>query len=137
LRALHPTTATQVIIHHEPDRAETAGPAAAGRAKPPPRPQPAAEPAAGLLELRADPLGSDIRILFAVEPANTVTLLAVLEDPEAVSEHGDEAIRLASDLLAEIREAGWPADVEEVTLENSGAFLARFFPPDGDDGSPE
>jgi hypothetical protein len=96
---------------------------------PPPRPL-AAELAPGPLELRVDPLGSDIRILLAAEPADTVTLLAVLEGPEAVSDHGADAVRLASDLLAEIRADGWPADVDEVALEDSGAFLARFFPAD-------
>jgi phage shock protein A len=108
------------------------------RAPPPPQPEPpegplAADPAPGLLELGVDAGGSEIRILFAVAPANTVTLLAVLDGPEALSEHGAEAISVASDLLTEIREEGWPADVDEVTLEDSGVFLARFFP--ADDGS--
>jgi len=83
-----------------------------------------------LLELRADPLGTDTRILLAVEPADTVMLLAVLEGPEAVSEHGAEAIRVTSDLLTEIREGGWPADMEVITLADAGALLARFFPAD-------
>jgi len=100
----------------------------------PPSPLPAETmPAPGLLELRADPLGSEIRILLAVEPAGTVTLLAVLEGPEAASDHGADAVKLASDLLTEIRQDGWPPDVFEVALEDSGAFLATFFP--ADDGS--
>jgi phage shock protein A len=90
----------------------------------------ASQTAPGLLELRANSLGSEIRVLLAVEPADTVTLLAVLEGPEAVSEHGVNAVKLASDLLTEIREDGWPADMGEVTLEDTGAFLARFFPAD-------
>lgn len=100
---------------------------------PPPQPQTrpvADEPARGLLELRADTTGTDIRILFAVEPADTVTLLAVLEGPDAVSEHGPDAVRLASDLLTEVRADGWPVDVDEVSLADSGAFLASFFPAD-------
>jgi hypothetical protein len=102
--------------------------------KPPPHPpQPRAEPAPGLLELRADPLGSDIRILLAVEPADTVTLLAVLEGPEAVSQHGARAITLAGHLLTEIRHDGWPADLDEVVLADPDEFVARFFPTD--DGS--
>jgi phage shock protein A len=95
----------------------------ADRASPP---RTGAGPAPGLLELRADPLGSDIRLLLAVEPEDTVTLLAVLEGPDAVSEHGADAVRLASGLLTEIREDGWPADVDAVIVENSAAFLARF-----------
>jgi hypothetical protein len=66
------------------------------------------DPPDGLLELRADPLGGDARILFAVEPAGTITLLAVLESQEAVRRDRDTAIDLASGLLAEIREHGWP-----------------------------
>ena len=84
--------------------------------------------APGLLELQADPLRSDTRIFLAFEPAETVTLLAVLEGP-AISEHGAEAIKLASDLLTEIRADGWPADIDEVSFEDAGAFLARFFAP--------
>ena len=89
------------------------------------------EPAPGLLELRADPLASDTRILFALEPADTVTLLAVLDGHEAISEHRDEAVRLAGELLAEIRADGWPADVGEVATSDARAFLARFFSPGG------
>lgn len=92
--------------------------------------QPADGPAPDLLELRADPLGSDTRILFAVEPADTITLLAVLEGPEAISEHGAAALSLAGELLTEIREHGWPADVDPVLLADQAALLARFFPAD-------
>jgi hypothetical protein len=90
-----------------------------------------AEPAPGLLELRADPLASDVRILFAAEPADTVTLLAVLDGHEAISEHRDEAVRLAGELLAEIRADGWPADLAEVATSDARAFLARFFAAGG------
>jgi len=92
------------------------------------------EPAAGLLELRADPLGHDIRVLMALEPAGTVTLLAVLEGPDAVAEHGAQAIELADQLLSDIRAGDWPpadarrhADVE-MTFADPATFLARFFP---------
>lgn len=93
--------------------------------------QPAIAP--GLLELRADPLGSQARLLFAEEPAGTITLLAVLDDAAAVREHGSKALALAGELLGQIRSTGWPpADEDpaarEVCLAGSGAFLARFFP---------
>jgi hypothetical protein len=136
--------ATVGVIGQPPVQAGTEHPAAAEphglpepppaqRPNPPPPPQPVVVPAPGLLELRADPLGSDIRILFALEPADTATLLAVLEGPEALSEHRLEAIRLSSKLLTEIRDGGWPNDIDEVVLGDAGAFLARFFP--ADDGS--
>jgi len=90
----------------------------------------ASAPAPGLLELRADPLGTDIRILFAVEPAGTVTLFAVLEGREAIGEHGTEALNLASEFLTEIRDHGWPDDVDTVVLADPDAFLTRYFAAD-------
>jgi hypothetical protein len=93
-----------------------------------------AQPVAGLVELRADPLGRDVRLLFALAPADTVTLLAVLDGKDAITEHRVQAIRLAGDLLTDIRAGDWPpedatdpADTE-VTFADSATFLARFFP---------
>ena len=87
-------------------------------------------PVAGLLELRADPLGTDTRILFVVEPADTVTLLAVLDGPDAVGQYGAEAVRLAGELLTEIREQGWPDDLDSAEIADADEFLARYFRPD-------
>jgi hypothetical protein len=91
---------------------------------------------ADVLELRADALGRDVRLLMAIEPADTVTLLAVLDGEEAIAEHHDQAIQLAGDLLADIRAGDWPpadaldaADLE-VTFADPSTFLARFFPAD-------
>lgn len=94
---------------------------------------------AGLLELHADPLGTDARILLAVEPADTVTLLAVLDGSAAVSEHRHLAISLAGELLTELRATGWPRDQDgadrpgsghsaELTFADAAAFLATYFP---------
>ena len=93
---------------------------------------------AGLFELRADPLGTDVRILMAIEPADTVTLLAVLHGSAAVSEHRELAIKLAGELLTELRTNGWPQDYDgadgtgggsaELTFADDGAFLATYFP---------
>ncbi len=133
LRALrYPGPGMRYRIRQGSDRIEPVHPAEAEIPTPPP-PRPRAQPVPGLLEVRADPLGSDIRILLAVEPADTVTLLAVLEGPEAVSEHSSRAITLAGELLTEIRDAGWPADIDEVAVADPEEFLARFFP--ADDGS--
>jgi phage shock protein A len=94
------------------------------------------QPVAGLLELRADPLGRDVLLLLAVEPADAVTLLAVLDGEDAIAEHRAEAIELAGDLLTDIRAGDWPpqdapraADLE-VTFAGAAAFLSRFFPSD-------
>lgn len=96
----------------------------------PARPPGRNRPEPGLLELRADPLGTGIQILLAVEPADTVALLAVLDSGEAAAEHGGEAARLAGGLLAEIREGVWPADLEVIRLADAGEFTARYFPAD-------
>jgi phage shock protein A len=92
--------------------------------------------AADVLELRADALGRDVRLLMAVEPADTVTLLAVLDSEDAITEHRAQAIELAGDLLTDIRAGDWPpADALDaadlaVTFADSATFLARFFPAD-------
>jgi hypothetical protein len=97
------------------------------------------EVAAGLLELRADPLGSDVRIVCAVEPPGTLTLLAVLEGAAAIAAHREQAIGLAGDLLAEIQaEAAQSAAPGgdnangELTFAETAAFLARYFPDSRD-----
>jgi hypothetical protein len=89
--------------------------------------------AAGLLEMRADPLGGDIRLLFAMEPPDTAMVLAVLEGEGAVRVHRDKALGLASELLTEIRSGEWPpalaasAAETELTFDNPAAFLDRFY----------
>jgi hypothetical protein len=92
-----------------------------------------AEMPPGLLELRADPFASDVRVLFAAEPADTVTLLAVIEGQDAISEHWHMAIGLASELLAEIRSDGWPADTGELAFADAASFLAQYFPDRGEE----
>ena len=96
------------------------------------------EPVAGLLELRGDPLGRDVRLLLAFEPADTVMVLAVVDGEEAVTEHRAQAIELAGELLTDVRNGDWPppdalgaADLE-MTFTDAATFLARFFPADGD-----
>lgn len=96
-------------------------------------PRPADQPPPGLLELRADPFGMDIRILCAVEPAATITLLAVLEGEAAIAEHRPAAIGLAAELLEQVRAEGWPAETEQVTVADGGSFLESFC--DGQQGA--
>lgn len=90
--------------------------------------------APGLLELRADPLGGDIRLLFAFEPADAAIILAVLEGEGAIRVYRDTALSLAGDLLADISTGKWPpsepggAGDVEVAFADSAAFLDRFFP---------
>ena len=88
----------------------------------------------GLLELRSDPLGADIRILFADEPPGTVTFLAVMDGADAISDHRDEAIELAGQLLIEIREGSWPpadaanAENGQVCFDEAATLLTTLFP---------
>jgi hypothetical protein len=91
---------------------------------------------ADVLELRADALGRDVRLLLAIEPADAVMLLAVLDGEDAIAEHRAQAIELAGDLLTDIRAGDWPsadalsaADLE-VTFADAATFLGRFFPAD-------
>jgi len=63
-----------------------------------------------------------------------MTLLAVLDGADAIAAHRAQAIRLAGDLLTDVRAGDWPpADADapadtEVTFADSATFLARFFP---------
>jgi hypothetical protein len=118
-----------------------AGPAARTGAEP--SAEASAQAAAGpgwppVLELRADPLGADIRLLFAAEPAGTVTLLTALEGADVVRQSRDTAIELAAELLAEIRAGGTPAGGEAddsgpddadgwLEFAEPAAFLAKYF----------
>jgi len=87
-----------------------------------------AEATAGLLEVRACQFAADVRLLCAVEPADTLTLLAVLEGEAAVSCHRARAIGLAGELLAEIRAEGWPAEIGDVAFADTATFLQKSFP---------
>jgi hypothetical protein len=87
-----------------------------------------AEATAGLLEVRACPFAADVRLLCAVEPVDTLTLLAVLEGEAAISSHRARAIGLAGELLAEIRADGWPAEIGEVAFADTATFLQASFP---------
>src|SRR5215469_1776830 len=88
------------------------------------------EPVAGLQELRADTLGVDIRVLFALEPADAVALLAVVEGEAAVAEHLDHAIDLAAELLTSIRAGEWQPAEAQLPFSASAELLARYFPAD-------
>jgi hypothetical protein len=86
-----------------------------------------------VLELHADPLGADVRILFGLQPAGTAVLLAVLEGADAIADHRDEAVSLAADLLAEIRENGWSSASADAAASgpefaDPGTFLETRFP---------
>jgi hypothetical protein len=85
-------------------------------------------PAEGLMELRPGAAaGSDIRILFAVEPAGTALLIAVLEGRDAVEDHHREAVLLASGVLREVR-AGQAAEATAHESADAHSFLEEFFP---------
>ncbi len=101
------------------------------------RERPAPSEAANLMQLRSDPLGADIRILFALDPPGTATLLTVLEGPDAIAEYWEEASTAAGMLLEVIRDAGWPPYAGEPDgggqeFDDAAAFLTEYFAADRD-----
>jgi hypothetical protein len=87
----------------------------------------------GLTELRpAAPGDSEIRILFAVEPAQTALLIAVLEGRDAVREHHSEAVELSAEVLQRAREGQAP-EATEYAFDDARSFLDEFFPGSADE----
>lgn len=85
-------------------------------------------PAEGLLELRPGaPLPNGIRILFAIEPPGTALLIATLEGDEVIRDHYHEAIRLASEALAEVRSGQFP-EAAARTFDDTRSLLAELLP---------
>lgn len=84
------------------------------------------QPERDVFTLRADPLGSGALIFFAEEPVGTLTLLAILDDRHAVTEHHDAAYDLAARYLEEIRDDGWPA--ESLAFADPESFVTHFLP---------
>jgi hypothetical protein len=82
-----------------------------------------------VLELHADPLGADVRLLFTADPPDTLIVLAVLEGPDAVDEHWHRAVTAVESLAATIRAAGWPDDLgPEVEYADTAGLLAGLAP---------
>jgi Helix-turn-helix domain len=90
--------------------------------------------AEGLLELRPGASGDDdeIRIIFAVEPAGTALLIAVLEGRDAVRERGREAIAASAELLHGAR-AGQAPEAAAYAFDDVRSFLGEFFPGRADE----
>jgi hypothetical protein len=83
--------------------------------------------AAGLLEVASGTAGSVMRLLCAVEPPGSLSLLAAITGRDAILEHREAAITLASELLAEIRADGWPPEIGQQEYADSAAFARQFF----------
>lgn len=89
----------------------------------------------GLMDLRPGaPRRSDIRILFAVEPAVTVLLIAVLQGLEVVEDQFPEAVTASADMLRRVR-AGQAPEAAAHTYTDTRSFLAEFCPDDAGAGS--
>jgi DNA-binding XRE family transcriptional regulator len=85
------------------------------------------------MELRPGAPGdSDIRILFAVEPAGTALLIAVLEGHEAVREQREEAVELSAEMLHRVREGQAP-EAAAHAFDDAQSFLDEFFPGSADE----
>jgi hypothetical protein len=87
-----------------------------------------------LLELRpgAPGDGDEIRIIFAVEPAGTALLIAVLEGRDAVRDRRREAVAASAELLQRVR-AGQAPEAAAVEFAGVRSFLGEFFPGRADE----
>jgi hypothetical protein len=82
----------------------------------------------GLMELRPGaPLRGDIRILFAVEPAGTALLIAVLDGLDVVEDQFPEAVMASADMLRRIR-AGQAPEAAAHAYADTRSFLREFYP---------
>ena len=82
----------------------------------------------GLLELRPGaPGGSEIRIIFAVEPPGAALLIAVLEGRDAARDQYREAVMLSADLLLEAR-AGQAPEASARGYDDTRSFVEEFYP---------
>ena len=82
----------------------------------------------GLSELRPEvPDDGEIRIIFAVEPAGTALLIAVLEGREAVRDQYTEAVTLSADVLRQAR-AGQAPEAAAHGYDDPRLFLEEFHP---------
>jgi len=90
--------------------------------------------AEGLLELRPDaPGGGDeIRVIFAVEPAGTALLIAVLEGGDAVRDRHREAVAASAELLHSAQ-AGEAPEASAHAFDDTRSFLDAFFPGQADE----
>jgi phage shock protein A len=82
----------------------------------------------GLLELRPGAPGDgEIRIIFAVEPAGTALLIAVLEGREVARDQYREAVLLSADVLLEVR-AGDAPEASARGYDDIASLVQEFFP---------
>jgi phage shock protein A len=82
----------------------------------------------GLLELRPGAPGDgEIRLIFAVEPAGTALLIAVLEGREAARDQYREAVMLSADLLLEAR-AGQAPEASASGYDDTRSLVEEFYP---------
>jgi hypothetical protein len=86
----------------------------------------------GLMDLRPGaPVRSDIRILFAVEPAGTALLIAVLEGLDVVEDQYLDAVMASADMLRRVR-AGQAPEAAAHAYDDARSFLEEFYPGNAD-----
>ncbi len=74
----------------------------------------------------AAPAGNDIRVIFAVEPAGTALLIAVIEGSDAVRDRRREAVTASADLLRSVR-AGQAPEAAACGYDDAQAFGRELF----------
>ena len=79
----------------------------------------------GLYELRPAVPGADILIIFAVEPADALLLISVLEGRDAVSEQHGRAVEVSAEILRRAR-AGQDPEASAVEFADGREFADEF-----------
>jgi uncharacterized protein len=90
----------------------------------------------GLFELRPAVPGRDVRLIFAVEPADAVLVISVLEGRDAVSEQHGRAVGVSAKILRQVR-AGQDPEASAVEFVDGRQFARAFVAGHGDTGQPK
>jgi uncharacterized protein len=89
----------------------------------------------GLMELRPGTPGNpaeDVRIIFAVEPPDTILLISVIEGQLAARDLRGEAAEVSAQILWLVR-VGQDPEAAAVGFAGARQFLDEFFPTSGDE----
>src|SRR5215469_13488863 len=79
----------------------------------------------GLYELRPAVPGGEVRLIFAVEPADAVLLISALEGLDAVSEQHGRAVEVSAEILRQVR-AGQDPEASAVEFADGRQLAAEF-----------
>jgi len=87
-----------------------------------------------LYELRPAVPGEEIRLIFAVEPADAVLLISALEGRDAVSEQHGRAVEVSAEILRQVR-AGQDPEASAVEFADGRQLAQEFVGGEGANSS--